>query len=94
MMAVHSAGGVEEVSRISLENQFVASTFQSGGKVVQKRKEEISAGLSWDRELDIVIIKLFKGSRVIFQVPPDVIIEMAKYQRRNFLKGILVDRTI
>ena len=93
-MAVHSVGGVEDASRIAVENQFVASAFQAGGNVVQKRKEEVSASLLWDKELDIVIIRILKGSRVVFQVPPDVIIEMAKYLRRNFLKGILVNKTV
>jgi len=77
----------------SIREMVVVPPIQSIGKTV-KKEEKLSASLKWDSELDIVIIKVLRGEKVMFQVPPDAIIEMAKYLRRNFLKGILVDRTV
>ena len=92
-MSSQAVEGIESVSRVLLENQFVVSGVQTINKAGRK-EEKTTANLRWDKELDIVIIKVLRGEKVLFQVPPDVIIEMAKYLRRNFLKGIFVNRTI
>ena len=92
-MGVIGSGGVESLREIVTENQLVVPTIQSIEKTV-KKEEKLSASLEWDSDLDIVIIRVLRGEKVMFQVPPDAIIEMAKYLRRNFLKGILVNRTV
>jgi uncharacterized FlaG/YvyC family protein len=92
-MSSQAVEGIENVSRVLVENQFVVSGVQTINKTGRK-EEKTTANLRWDKELDIVIIKVLRGEKVLFQVPPDVIIEMAKYLRRNFLKGIFVNRTI
>jgi hypothetical protein len=92
-MSSQAVEGMEGVSRGLLESQFVVPdvrVFDKSGR----REERTTASLQWDRELDIVIIKVLRGEKMLFQVPPDVIIEMAKYLRRNFLRGIFVNRTI
>ena len=92
-MSSQAVEGIENVSRVLVENQFVVSGVQTINKTGRK-EEKTTANLRWDKELDIVIIKVLRGEKVLFQIPPDVIIEMAKYLRRNFLKGIFVNRTI
>jgi len=92
-MSSQVVGGTENISRVVLENQFMASAVQTLSKSGQN-EEKTTANLQWDRELDIVIIKVLRGERVMFQIPPDAILEMAKYLRRNFLRGVLVNRTV
>ena len=92
-MSSQAVEGIENVSRVLVENQFVVSGVQTINKTGRK-EEKTTANLQWDKELDIIVIKVLRGEKVLFQVPPDVIIEMAKYLRRNFLKGIFVNKTV
>jgi uncharacterized FlaG/YvyC family protein len=92
-MSSQAVKGMESISKELLGNQFVVPDVQTINKSGRK-EEKTAASLQWDKELDIIIIKVLRGEKMLFQVPPDVIIEMAKYLRKNFLKGIFVNRTI
>ena len=92
-MSSQAVKGMESISRELLGNQFVVPDVQTINKS-GREEEKTATSLQWDKELDIIIIKVLRGEKMLFQVPPDVIIEMAKYLRKNFLKGIFVNRTI
>ena len=92
-MSIVACGGIGNHGEIAMEHPVAVPVIQSAGKTV-KKGGKLSANLQWDKELDIIIIKVLRGEKLLFQVPPDVIIKMAKYLRDNLLKGMLVNRTV